>query len=122
MEFVDIPVTVMIPHEHEYNDSMSWCNCSSSVSCKGDMLQCHCGEEWPIHEWNWEKDSSVNDVVLSNENRDVLFHPVYSSGTAAVRGQQQLKQNVHYYWEIKMLTNLYGTDVVSIGHSLSLVP
>lgn len=101
-------------------NDMSWCTCSSSVSRKdlGDQLQCSCGEEWQVHEWNWEPDASVNNVVLSNDNRDVMFHPVYSSGTAAVRGQEVLKQNVHYYWEIKMLTNLYGTDImVGVGTS-----
>lgn len=42
-----------------------------------------------------------------------MFHPHYSSGTAYVKGDTSLKKNYHYYWEVKMLTDPYGTDIVS---------
>ncbi|CAH1978374.1 unnamed protein product [Acanthoscelides obtectus] len=60
---------------------------------------------------------STNARVLNN-SRDILFHPYISSGTGAARGDLELKPNFHYYWEIKMLTMLYGTDVmVGVGTS-----
>ncbi|KAK4874172.1 hypothetical protein RN001_013532 [Aquatica leii] len=100
-------------------NSKSWCLCPHAPSIRKlvDKIHCTCGEERRIYEWNWEDDSCVN-VVLSNENRDVLFHPVYSSGTAAVKGRVAFKQNLHHYWEVKILTNLYGTDImIGVGTS-----
>lgn len=104
--------------------SGSWCRCVSSLPKRErtyhSVLQCKCGEEKRIHKWNWEVDTqlSIPNVVLSNNNLDVLFHPTYSSGTAAVRGNLPLQHNVHHYWEIKILTHLYGTDVmIGVGTS-----
>lgn len=51
---------------------------------------------------------------LSNDNVEVTFHPKSSPGTAVIRGNKPLKKGKHYYWEIKILSCLYGTDVVSI--------
>lgn len=42
------------------------------------------------------------------------FHPGYSSGTAAVRANKFIGKNRYNYWEVKMITPIYGTDVVSI--------
>nr|CAH7723015.1 unnamed protein product [Callosobruchus chinensis] len=78
-------------------------------------LQCHCGEDG-INQWSWSS-ISTNARVLNN-CRDILFHPYISSGTGAARVDLELKPNFHYYWEIKMLTMLYGTDVmVGVGTS-----
>jgi SPRY domain-containing SOCS box protein 3 len=38
----------------------------------------------------------------------------FSSGTAAVRGDKPLSLNMHHYWELRMGSVLYGTDV-SVG-------
>lgn len=87
------------------------CNCKEFV--RTDVIwQCHCYEDVKEYDWKWQ-DGDDSSVVLSNEDRDVFFHPFYSSGTAVVRGNTPLIENKHYYWEIKILSNLYGTDVVS---------
>jgi SPRY domain-containing SOCS box protein 3 len=43
-----------------------------------------------------------------------MFHIDYSGGTAAVRGNVKMHKD-QYYWEIKMTTPVYGTDMVCIG-------
>jgi SPRY domain-containing SOCS box protein 3 len=64
-----------------------------------------------VYEWEWDGTCSVSLVVVNG--REVLFHPCYSSGTAAVRGNKPCVRGNDYYWEIKVLTPLCGTDVVS---------
>lgn len=76
-------------------------------------LLCKCGEVNRGFEWIWAKENHLTDKKLSNNNKEVTFHPYYSTGTAAVRGEKPLQKNGHYYWEVKILTKLYGTDVVS---------
>ena len=51
-------------------------------------------------------------VVQDQDNLSVLFHPNYSSGTAAIRGDTALVRPFHYYWEVKMMRPVYGTDVI----------
>ena len=69
--------------------------------------------------WTWLREkaedgsnSIANVVVQGQENLRVLFHPNYSSGTAAVRGDTALVRPFHYYWEVKMMRPVYGTDVI----------
>lgn len=64
-------------------------------------------------EWNWEKDGTGTTVVFHNNDRDVIFNPGFSVGTAAVRGTQPFKPGYHHYWEVEMSTEVYGTDMVS---------
>lgn len=52
-------------------------------------------------------------MILSDNGQLVTFHPLYSAGTAAAKGDMPLEHNCHYYWEVKMLTDTYGTDIVS---------
>jgi SPRY domain-containing SOCS box protein 3 len=67
-----------------------------------------------VHEWTWDKTAQTSSSsVLILEDQEVHFHPGYSSGTAAVRGNKPFVGGSVYYWEIKVLTPLYGTDVVS---------
>lgn len=87
------------------------CNCEQTAQ-DSIIWQCHCYEDVKQQDWRWQKEAD-SSVVTSNDDRDVLFHPYYSSGTALARGNTALKKNFHYYWEIKILSNLYGTDVVS---------
>ncbi|KAF5270617.1 hypothetical protein FQA39_LY01355 [Lamprigera yunnana] len=97
----------------------SWCRCKPEETSEDVLgyLMCNCGEEHKIFQWNWEDDSSTNRI-LSNQNLEVLFHPHYSSGTAFVKGTLPMRANLHYYWEIKVLTVLYGTDVmIGVGTS-----
>uniref|UniRef100_A0A1B6C1E4 B30.2/SPRY domain-containing protein n=1 Tax=Clastoptera arizonana TaxID=38151 RepID=A0A1B6C1E4_9HEMI len=86
-------------------------------SCLEDPVT-SCDEEMLIEgrEWAWDKTVTTAATLLSKQNREVRFHPGYSSGTAAVRGDAAFLHGRIYYWEIKMLTALYGTDVmVGIG-------
>lgn len=68
-----------------------------------------------MSEWKWEQplNNGLSWVVISEDQKQVTFHPFYSSGTAAVRGDTPMLLNHHYYWEVKMLTDTYGTDIVS---------
>lgn len=97
--------------------NMKYMNSFCSQNCvKGIIdgkLQCTCGEDIGIFNWTWSKANSSSNTRITNNNKDILFHPLYSSGTAAVRGDVPFQTNLHYYWEIKMISNLYGTDVVS---------
>lgn len=103
----------LCPQRRSRCPAPGWC-CKCEQSVLEDVIwRCHCYEDVKQYDWCWQKEND-GSVVFSNEERDVLFHPFYSSGTAIVRGNTPLKKNRHYYWEIKMLSNLYGTDVVSI--------
>lgn len=86
----------------------SFCDCESDL----DNVKCHCGEEFDANEWWWEHAPCDSTVRLSCNEREVLFNPVYSVGTAAVRGTMPLIQGRQYLWEIKMLSSIHGTDVV----------
>ncbi|XP_070581096.1 SPRY domain-containing SOCS box protein 3-like isoform X2 [Ptychodera flava] len=73
-------------------------------------------------EWQWEapKMNVARPAGPSNvkcENREVWFHREYSCGTAAVRGSQPITEGQHY-WEIKMMSPVYGTDMmIGVGTS-----
>ncbi|XP_022199321.1 SPRY domain-containing SOCS box protein 3 [Nilaparvata lugens] len=87
-----------------------FCKCDKKMACT-----CN-GKEITCYDWCWDAESATASTVLRRNNLEVHFHPSYSSGTAAVRGNRPLQQGNVYYWEIKMLTPLYGTDVmVGVG-------
>lgn len=50
---------------------------------------------------------------LSKMNLEVNFNPAYSMGTSAIRGSKPMASGRHHYWEVKMISQVYGTDVVS---------
>ncbi|KAI5637297.1 SPRY domain-containing protein [Phthorimaea operculella] len=94
-----------------------YCTCwnkRSPLTWRELASRCTCGEDTEVSEWKWEppNDSTPSWVVVSEDQRLVTFHPFYSSGTAAIKGDTPLKHNYHYYWEIKMLTDTYGTDIM----------
>ncbi|KAJ8738031.1 hypothetical protein PYW08_000626 [Mythimna loreyi] len=97
-----------------------FCRCwnGDSETEPGDP-DCGCGEELDIVKWRWEAPRrGPKWVDLYQDKKQVVFHPFYSSGTAVAKGNIALKHNVHYYWEIKMLTQPYGTDImVGVGTS-----
>lgn len=71
-------------------------------------------------EWTWEKEDSLNmtlSIRLEDNNSVVIFHPVYSTGTAVVKGNKLLEKGQHHFWEILMLSKIHGTDVVSLFSS-----
>uniref|UniRef100_A0A8D9AJY0 SPRY domain-containing SOCS box protein 3 n=1 Tax=Cacopsylla melanoneura TaxID=428564 RepID=A0A8D9AJY0_9HEMI len=74
---------------------------------------CRCGENFKEYEWVWDTHfGNPETIVLSCQNRETLFHPRTSYGTAAIRGTSPFQKGHVYYWEIKMLTFLRGTDIV----------
>ncbi|XP_043273489.1 SPRY domain-containing SOCS box protein 3-like [Venturia canescens] len=85
--------------------------------CSCAIEDCNCGEQ-NVHEWSWDETLATSASLLSRKNLEVKFHPNYSNGTVAVRGNKPMEKARHHYWEIKMLTPIYGTDVmVGVGTS-----
>ncbi|XP_028045863.1 SPRY domain-containing SOCS box protein 3 isoform X2 [Monomorium pharaonis] len=68
------------------------------------------------HEWTWDEKLSTSSIKLSDNNLNVIFHPIYSTGTAVAKGNKPLEKGRHHFWEILMITHIYGTDVmVGVG-------
>lgn len=63
--------------------------------------------------WEWDDHCKSSGAFLSCNNRKVNFYSDYSCGTAAIRGTKELTDG-HHYWEVKMTSPVYGTDMVSI--------
>ena len=61
--------------------------------------------------WTWDTHSMSGSITLGNQE-EVLFHPDYSCGTAAIRGEEPFELGSQHYWEIKMTSAVYGTDMV----------
>jgi len=64
-------------------------------------------------EWTWRKtypDQLASSIQI--DGKTVVFHPNYSSGTAAVVGDKSLAGQQHHYWELKLMFPMYGTDVM----------
>ena len=70
--------------------------------------------------WVWDPASKSNDILIQNDCREVYFHPDYSCGTAAVRGKRLLKEGEEHYWDIRMCSAVYGTDMVWSFNKLML--
>lgn len=64
-------------------------------------------------DWEWDNHFKSSGAFLSCGNRKVSFHLDYSSGTAAIRGTKELADGQHF-WEVKMTSPVYGTDMVGI--------
>ncbi|KAJ8317952.1 hypothetical protein KUTeg_003043 [Tegillarca granosa] len=93
--------------------SDAFCDCYK----RGKEKECRCGEEDSYFDWVWDEESKSSACFIKEDLREVMFHIDYSCGTAAVRGTSQMK-NDQYYWEIKMTTPVYGTDMmVGVGTS-----
>ncbi|XP_021930613.1 SPRY domain-containing SOCS box protein 3 isoform X2 [Zootermopsis nevadensis] len=90
----------------------AFCFCKDNEDDGGKRLSCSCGEELNVHEWVWDNSALSSASQLFLEGREVRFHPCYSCGTAAVRGSRPCVGGNIYYWEIKVLTPLFGTDVM----------
>ncbi|XP_023247434.1 SPRY domain-containing SOCS box protein 3 isoform X2 [Copidosoma floridanum] len=86
----------------------------SNHQCK--ETHCDCGENNSSYDWVWDDKFQTNKLKLDEKSLEVNFHPIFSNGTAAVRGNKILSKNRHHYWEVEMLTQIYGTDVmVGVG-------
>lgn len=100
-----------------------FCECwdGDSEEEPGDP-DCGCGEEIDVVKWRWEEQKRIPRWVdLYEDNKLVVFHPLYSSGTAIAKGDLRMQRNEQYYWEIKMMTQPYGTDIM-VGIGTNLVP
>lgn len=76
-----------------------------------DLVKCRCGEDAGNGiQWKWHK---TDDSDAQIQDRDIIFHPTYSQGTSIVRGEQPLQQDKVHFWEMRVVTALAGTDVVS---------
>lgn len=72
------------------------------------------------YHWTWDENFKrfAPLAMFSQRNTQVMLNPIYSTGTSLIRGNTLLEKGRHHFWEIEMMTKLYGTDVVSL---LSLV-
>lgn len=70
--------------------------------------------------WEWDDHCKSSGLFLTCNNRKVNFYSDYSCGTAAIRGTKELTDG-HHYWEIKMTSPVYGTDMVSIVSAVACI-
>ncbi|PVD18829.1 hypothetical protein C0Q70_21382 [Pomacea canaliculata] len=85
----------------------SYCCCARV----GRSKHCVCGEDDMDFCWTWDPDSTHTDTSVQEDGREVLFHTNYSRGTAAIRGTEPFREG-HHFWEVKMTTPVYGTDMM----------
>ncbi|XP_050684017.1 SPRY domain-containing SOCS box protein 3-like [Leptidea sinapis] len=89
--------------------AQAYCNCWQNKDCA-------CGEDYDVIEWSWEKKNDSCYARISEDRKIIWFHPQRSAGTAVVKGDTPLLHNHHYYWEIKIMSETFGTDVmVGVG-------
>eukprot|EP00795_Rhopilema_esculentum_P009128 gene9128-16788_t len=62
--------------------------------------------------WIWDEKKKSDDVIICSGGTEAYFHPDYSCGTAAVRGSHTLLSGWEHYWEVKMASAVYGTDMM----------
>lgn len=105
-------------HPFESSTVKPFCDCNfpSSIDIRDNIheyVNCSCGEDINLNESRWEWDDSLcSDSYISGKN--VTFHPIYSTGTSIVRGKVPLKKGMIHYWEIRILSQLSGTDQVRL--------
>ncbi|XP_055381460.1 SPRY domain-containing SOCS box protein 3-like [Condylostylus longicornis] len=76
-----------------------------------ELCKCKCVEDGYLKgskEWVWHKESAHPDSYVNKG--DITFHPIYSQGTAFVRGEKKLELKMIHYWEIQIITSPSGTD------------
>ncbi|XP_034659654.1 SPRY domain-containing SOCS box protein 3 [Drosophila subobscura] len=103
--------------QEEYSSAFCDCsfpNCIEVTNHKGlipDLVKCRCGEDIDgnVHPWRWHQ-SEESDALIND--RDIVFHPTFSQGTAIVRGDRPLKPGMVHFWEMRVITALAGTDVM----------
>ncbi|MEJ1287509.1 splA/ryanodine receptor domain and SOCS box containing 3 [Cricetulus griseus] len=105
-----VPVTGESFCDCEGQNEATFCN-SLHTTHRG--RDCRCGEEDEDFDWVWDDLNKSSAALLSCDNRKVSFHVEYSCGTAAIRGTKELGDGQHF-WEIKMTSPVYGTDMGSI--------
>lgn len=95
------------------NRALAFCRCRQQESDNRQPTACECGEnDGSLGAWTWDTSIAHPETQITNEL--VLFHPIYSQGTSMVRGTVPLEKQCIHYWEIKLVTHLHGTDLVSL--------
>lgn len=65
------------------------------------------------YSWHWNELDKARDCHLDEGNTRVLFHPECAEGAAAIRGSRPFRRDGSiYYWEIKVLSKLFGTSTM----------
>jgi len=82
------------------------------VACKKKMVTKSDSDDTSRHDWTWDATNKTQTAMLVQFNTRIIFHPTYSSGTGAVFGNSPLSAPYHHYWEVAMLSPVYGTDVM----------
>lgn len=73
--------------------------------------------EYPLRDgcpsnWSWSKYDKSHEVKIQGKRlKTVHFHPNWSNGTAAVRGNTPLNNGRHY-WEIRLTQRIFGTSMM----------
>ncbi|XP_058832049.1 SPRY domain-containing SOCS box protein 3 [Topomyia yanbarensis] len=99
------------------NRSVPFCTCEYPAVTRSrhtarKVERCKCGEDTSTRlDWTWEEEEVRIESRIIN-GTEIIFHPVYSQGTAVVRGMKPLQPGRHHYWEIKILSTLAGTDIM----------
>ncbi|GFN87197.1 spry domain-containing socs box protein 3 [Plakobranchus ocellatus] len=89
----------------------TFCNCV----LHGKEDSCTCGEDDKHFEWLWDRYNRGDSAHVLEQSHVVMFHKNYSCGTTAIRGEQAMDRD-QYFWEVKMTTPVYGTDMmVGVG-------
>ena len=82
-----------------------------------DKLDKYLRPEYPLRDacpsnWTWSKYDKSHEVKLQGKGlKTVHFHPNWSNGTAAIRGNTPLNHGRHY-WEIKLTQRIFGTSMM----------
>ncbi|KAK6637761.1 hypothetical protein RUM44_008183 [Polyplax serrata] len=96
-----------------FSENKSFCTC---VGEKDKKLTCLCGETDYEPVWKWDENVKTPTTIISQNRQKVYFHKGYSVGNACVRGDTPFVNDYDYYWEIKMLSSVYGTSMmVGVG-------
>lgn len=116
MQFVQWPS--LNSFEPESSDVKPFCDCARLREVRREGIPgrtCRCGEvrNSSPEDWEWES-SPANEFEAIVSGTTVTFHSITSRGTAIARTKTPLKKGFIHYWELRMITKPYGTDMVCL--------
>lgn len=94
-----------------FRENKSFCACANT---KENVLNCNCGEKEQEPVWKWDENARTEATTLSHNNQQVYFHKGYSHGNACIRGDTPFVNGYDYYWEVKIISTVYGSSMVGI--------
>lgn len=86
--------------------------CSCYWPDEGEFT-CSCGESDQDPAWRWDRKARTPAIKLCHKGQKVYFHKHYSAGNACIRGDTPMVAGNDYYWEIKILSRVYGSSMVN---------